>query len=183
VQKLIKKAQKGDKESFGLLIANVQDKAYRVAYGYLKNPEDSMDAVCDSVEIAYKKLGQLKKAEFFETWFIRIVINQCNMHLRKREKIKTMVHQLECLEDMGKVSEESGSDGKEETLKIMEEKLLHMNEIDRNILHMKYWTGAKIREIAEMLKMPEGSVKTRLYGSLKKLKREISLEVDNDEGR
>lgn len=175
---LVKKAQKGDKESFGLLISTVQKKAYRVAYTYLKNSEDSMDAVCDSVEVAFKKLGQLKNIEYFETWFIRIVINQCNMQLRKRKSIEKMFNKLEKMDYENNENLYSIEDKL-----LLREKLKNIKATDRKILFMKYWMGLKLKDIAESLQMPVGTVKTKLYGSLKSLKEDMGVEVSDEEKR
>lgn len=175
---LVKKAQKGDKESFGILINTVQKKAYRVAYTYLKNSEDSMDAVCDSVEVAFKKLGQLKNRDNFETWFIRIVINKCNMQLRKRKSIDKMLDKLEKIDHVNNENPYSIEDKV-----LLREKLKHMKPTDRKILFMKYWMDFKLKDIAESLHMPVGTVKTRLYGSLKSLKEDMGVGVSDEEKR
>ena len=91
---LIRKAKRGDPDSFDQLIQQVRDQAYRVAYCYLHNEYDSMDAVCDGVEKAFRNLKKLKEPKYFRTWFIRIVINECKLQLRAKEKVTEMADSI-----------------------------------------------------------------------------------------
>lgn len=66
---------------------------------------------------------------------------------------------------------------------VLREKLTHMKVTDRKILYMKYWMDLKLKEIAENLQMPVGTVKTRLYGNLKSLKEDMGVGVSDEEKR
>ncbi|WP_157950144.1 sigma-70 family RNA polymerase sigma factor [Vallitalea okinawensis] len=165
----MKKAKKGDKESFGQLITLVQDKAYRVAYSYLKNEEDSMDAVCDSVEKAYIKIGGLRNSEYFQTWFMKIVINTSIQLLNKRKKREKIFSTL--CDEAVYTTENSIEDNI-----YIDEILNKMNKRDQKILYLRYWKDEKIKDIAERLNMPINSVKTRLYSSLKSIKNDMEVE-------
>ncbi|MCM1991536.1 RNA polymerase sigma factor [Oceanirhabdus seepicola] len=164
---LVKKAKKGDEESFSIIINNVKNKAYRVAYKYLKNEEDSMDAVCEGVVIAFKNIHTLKTPEYFETWFTKIVINQCNLQLKNRKKAEKITEMLQ--ERMPTFKE----DIHREELIIIKDKLKKMKPLDRNIIHMKFLLGYKFKDIAERLKIPESTVKTKAYKGIKELQKEI----------
>ncbi|MCL1415585.1 RNA polymerase subunit sigma-70, partial [Escherichia coli] len=59
---------------------------YRVARGILNNKEDIEDALQNTIIKSYEKIGTLKKDEFFKTWIIRILINECNLILRRNKK-------------------------------------------------------------------------------------------------
>ncbi len=164
---LVKKAKNGDEESFSLIINNVKNKAYRVAYKYLKNEEDSMDAVCEGVVIAFKNIHLLKKPEYFETWFTKIVINQCNLQIKNRKKAEKITEMLQ--ERISTFKE----DNHREELIIIKDKLEKMKPLDRNIIHMKFLLGYKFKDIAERLKIPESTVKTKAYKGIKELQNEI----------
>jgi RNA polymerase sigma-70 factor (ECF subfamily) len=74
---IIKKAQKGDDEAFSELIDSCQEKLYKIAFAYLKNEQNSLDAVGDTIYKAYMNISKLKIPEFFNTWIIKILINSC----------------------------------------------------------------------------------------------------------
>lgn len=163
---LIRKAIKGDQESYGQLISQVKDEAYRVAYCYLRNEEDSMDAVCDAVEKSFCNLKKLKEPKFFKTWFIRITINQCKILLRKKKRVEYFADEI-CIQPEISCKEE---------ILDLNKALAQLQIIDRLLIYMKYYMGYTLEEISEATNIPSGTVKTRIYGNLKILK--SSLEVN-----
>src|SRR5665647_3568676 len=80
---LIKKAQKGDKDSFAKAILVIHEQAYVIAFSYLHSEQDSVDAVANAVEKCLRNIKALRETRYFKTWFIRCVINECKMSLRK----------------------------------------------------------------------------------------------------
>jgi len=83
---LIQKAAEGDKDSFETLILSCKDKAYGIAFRYLKNEEDAMDALQESFIKIYKGLSSFNFESKFDTWVYRIVTNVCNDLYRKNKK-------------------------------------------------------------------------------------------------
>lgn len=162
---LVRQSKKGDKDSFGTLINNVKEKAYKLAYTYLRNEEDSMDAVCEGVLIAYKKLHTLKKDEFFETWFMRIVINECKKSLKSREKAVNLVKFIQEKEPAYL------EDNNRELMILVKDRLKKMNEKDRKIIYLKFFLGYKFKDIADQMDMPLSSVKSRAYRGIDELKK------------
>ncbi|WP_202709984.1 sigma-70 family RNA polymerase sigma factor [Sporosalibacterium faouarense] len=158
---LIKQAQKGNKESFTKLMLEVKDQAYKIAYCYLHNEEDSVDAVCNAVEKAYKNIKGLRNPKYFKTWFIRIVINECKTELKIREKINNIKIELQ--------NEQTFSNNTIQKYSI-ESLLSHIPETERSMIHMKYYMGYTLQEIAEILNIPVGTAKTKIYSNIKKLK-------------
>jgi RNA polymerase sigma-70 factor (ECF subfamily) len=163
---LVKRAKKGDKKAFEIIVKLVKDKAYKVAYCYLHNEEDSMDAVCNAIEKAYKNMKKLRKVKYFETWFIRIVINECRLIIREKEKVNKLISNMQ--------SNDLYVENKEAILDL-HNALNQLAEEDRIIIYLKYYWGYTIREVATLLELPEGTVKTKIYKNLKKMK--IQLEV------
>jgi len=82
----VKLAKEGDKAAFEALIIENRLSLYRVAKGILKNEEDSADAIQEAIIKAYKGIKHLKKEEYFKTWLIKILINECNAISRSKAK-------------------------------------------------------------------------------------------------
>lgn len=162
---LVRKAIKGDRESFSQLIAIVREQAYRVAYCYLRNEEDSMDAVCDAVEKTFCNLKKLKEPRFFKTWFIRITINQCKQLLRNRNRVEYLADEIFMQPE---------TSHREDSLDL-NKVLAQLQAIDRLLIYMKYYMGYTLEEIATATEMPIGTVKTRIYGNLKTLKSKLEV--------
>lgn len=168
----VKQAQKGNKESFAKVIHHIEKKAYGMAFSYLKEPEDSMDAVCDSVEIAFKKLRSLKKPEYFETWFIKIVINQSLKILNKRQRQQLIQEKI-----VGQSEALTYQEGQQDSLAMdAEDKLMVQQELDQlqpdqqQVIRLRFYQGLKLKEIGGYLGVPLSTVKTKLYSGLKKIK-------------
>nr|WP_288742550.1 sigma factor [uncultured Mediterraneibacter sp.] len=82
MKSLVKRAQRGDDQAFVELIEENKQAMYKVAVGILKNDFDAADAIQESILTCYEKLRELKKAQYFKTWLLRILINNCNqMHI------------------------------------------------------------------------------------------------------
>ena len=77
MEKLVKKAKKGDAEAFIALMEQNRQIMIRIAFAYLGNEEDVADAMQETILSAFEKLDTLRRAEYFRTWLIRILINQC----------------------------------------------------------------------------------------------------------
>lgn len=125
-----------------------------------------MDAVCDAVEQAYKNINKLKNAQYFNTWFIRIVINECNAQLRFRQRATKLAEKLE----FTKVS------GLSEDKLDLEILLGKLNPVDRLLIYMKYYLGYTLEEIAQTMDISPGTVKTRIYSNLKKMKSKLQMK-------
>ncbi|MFD2447003.1 sigma-70 family RNA polymerase sigma factor [Bacillus sp. CGMCC 1.16607] len=164
-EKLIKLAMKGDPDSFGQLMILLKDQAYRISYCYLHNEHDSMDAVCNAMEKAFKKINQLREPKYFKTWFLKIVINESNQLLRQKNKIVELSEK-----EMLNLTEESKSDKIEE----LEELLL--NEVEpseRSMIYMKYYLGYSLDEISNVTELPLSTVKSKIYRNLKRLREKL----------
>ena len=87
MEDLIKKAKSGDKLAFTELMLQMQDELYKIAKIRLKNDDDVFDVIQDTMLSAYKSLKKLKHNEYFKTWIIKILINECNKIHRQNKKI------------------------------------------------------------------------------------------------
>ena len=80
-------AKKGDHEAFMTLIHTEKVKMYRIAKAMLRDETNIEDAIQTTILKAYENIKKLKKEEFFQTWLIRILINECNNIIRTYKKI------------------------------------------------------------------------------------------------
>ena len=97
---LVEKAKKGDRSAFVELIDHIKIKAYKTAYMQLGNKEDAKDAVQDTILKVYERISTLRQNEFFQTWFIRILLNECHDIQRSRSKIISLIQKQERNQDI-----------------------------------------------------------------------------------
>ena len=146
-----------NKQEFTRRVLAVENKLYRISCGMLKNPQDRMDAVQETVTKAWANVHSLRREEYFETWLTRILINECHNIQNARKNIV----QLECLPEQGAY---------EGNNKPLRDAILALERQLRLPVLLYYMEGYKLREIAQILRIPEGTVKTRLTRAKKKLK-------------
>jgi len=167
----VMKAIKGDKIASSELILERKGDIYRLAYVYMRNENDALDVLHDTVYRAYVSIKKLKNPEYFNTWLTRIVINCSLSALKKKKKIS---------ENEDKVFSEDISDTNVENIEdsIISEIDL-MKSIDRlafnekTIVMLKYFQDFTIAQISEVLSCPIGTVKTHLNKALKLLRTEL----------
>ncbi len=148
---LVKKAQRGDAEAFITLMEEHKMTLKRVAYGYLGNEEDAADAIQETILDAFEHMDGLRKPEYFKTWLVRILINNCNSIYKHNQKNIGM-------DEIGeRMTTEDGHTDVE-----FRELLRGLPEGSRLIFQLYFGEQFTTREIAELLDMKENTVKSRL---------------------
>lgn len=150
------------KEKFTELVLESEKTLYRVSMSMLKNETDCEDAVQTAILAAFEKLSTLKNEEFFKTWLVRILINTCNKQLRTRTRIISINEYT----DTPAISHDRDID-----VKIALEQLPVKF---REVVVLYYMEDFSVKEIARILQIPSGTVKSRLSKGRKLL--EISME-------
>lgn len=142
---------------------------YKIAYSYVKNESDALEAVQESVCKAYTSLGKLKEKEYMKTWFTRIIINTSIDMTGKNKKI------ISFEEEVSKDKESSSSLENEVTDNLdLKEALDKLNENEKAIIKLRFFEDMKFEDISRVLEQPINTVKTIHYRALKKLR--IDLE-------
>ncbi|WP_091727904.1 sigma-70 family RNA polymerase sigma factor [Proteiniborus ethanoligenes] len=143
-------------------ILNYKEKYYRLAYSYVKNTDDALDIVQESIYKAITSLDKIQNPEYIKTWFYRIVINTSLDFLRKQKKI--VIADAETLEFYSPGANDNYKDLD------LQKALDNLPPNYRSIIVLRYFEDLKIEEIADILELNVNTVKTRLYSALKKLR-------------
>lgn len=161
---MVAKAKGGNKEAFLEIINENRANIYRVAKGILRNEEDIEDAIQNTIINAYENIKTLKKDEYFKTWITRILINECNSIFRKNKRFVV-------LEEEGQ-----GNGYKDDYENIdLTRAINSLNEELKATVVLFYFEDMTTKEIADILDVPEGTVRSRLTRARGKL-REIMGE-------
>ncbi|MCM0649045.1 sigma-70 family RNA polymerase sigma factor [Clostridium swellfunianum] len=151
-------AIKGSKDSFAKLIKYLEPSMYRVSKAILQSDNDCADAMQETILKAYKAIESLKEPQFFKTWLIRILINECKKTNMQKGRIIPMEE----------ITSERIVNDIEDSLSVQE--LLNTLENDlRSVASLYYFEDLPIKDISGMLSIPEGTVKSRLSRARKKL--------------
>lgn len=159
VERLVRKAQRGDKKAFMDLIEANQLALYRAAKAILHREEDVEDAVQEAICKAFYKLSDLRQPKYFKTWLTRILINCCYDLMRQQRGLVP----LEILPEEGRSDERDLSLDVQQTLN-------DLGENDRLVLTLFYLNDISVKDISAMLGISEGAVKQRLSHGRKKFR-------------
>ena len=125
---------------------------YHVSWSMLSNQEDSADAVQEALARAWQNRNTLRSEKAFKSWLVQILANVCRDMLRKRQKQRFVP-----LEDDTAVSLSADS-GVYSVVEILQ----YLSPEHRLVVVLHHLEGYRVREIAQMLKLPAGTVKSRL---------------------
>lgn len=166
----VKKAIRGDDEAFEYIINNCKERLYRTAFAYVKNEEQALDVVQETVYKAYVSIEKLKNPEYFNTWITRILINNALTVIKKNSKV-VYLDNNELINNI--IANEANSDEKIYIWQALEQlELKH-----REVIILKYFDDLTVTEIARVLDCPVGTVKTYLNKGLKKLREFVGKDV------
>jgi RNA polymerase sigma-70 factor (ECF subfamily) len=138
-----------------------KENIYRLAYSYVKNEDDALDIVQESIYKAMVSMNTVKDPGYIKTWFYRIIVNTSLDFLRKRKReVLIEDENWECLEP---AREDQYPDLD------LQKALDQLSDNCRTIIVLRYFEGLKLEEIAGILDENVNTVKTKLYKSLKKM--------------
>ena len=150
MEDLVERAKAGDSESFVSLIEKCKQSMYKVARSYLNQEEDIADVLQESILKCYVSLPQLRENQYFKTWLIRIVINECKEVLVNKRKNTN----IEDIPERG--IWEYGYDNLE-----FHDLLDSIDEKYRTILLLYYGEGYNARVIAQIMGLNAVTVRSR----------------------
>lgn len=154
-----------DKQTFGALIMKNEQQLYRIAKSILRNDEDCADATQEAVARGFASLHTLKQDRYAQTWLIRILIHECYRISRGRGRTVS----LDSEEYVEAPAPESDSDYSD-----LYEALSRLPADMRIVLELYYFEGYSIREIADILQLAVGTVKSRMSRARDQLKKLIT---------
>ena len=154
---LAKQAIKGDEHAQIQLLQIYEGAMYKVVFSYMRNEHDAYDALSETTIQAIKNMYTVKSPEYLKTWLVRIVINTCLQMKRKQKNIVI----TESLPEKTTQFQE---------LFILNDAISKLSIEQQELIHLKYFRDLKNSEIASIQQIPEGTVKSRLHSTLRKLK-------------
>lgn len=163
---LVKRAKLHDKDAFTELIQSYLEDLYKTAIAILMNDEDTADAIQDTLLNCWNKIDTLKNNQYFKTWMIRILINNC---LAIRKKYQNETGMEEYMEPS--IEDESNYEFKE-MLSVLDEKY-------RLPMYLFYGEQYKISEIAKILEIPQSTVQTHLARGRKQMADYYKSEMED----
>jgi RNA polymerase sigma-70 factor (ECF subfamily) len=180
---LILQAQRGNMNAFEQLIQRHDKRVLTIAAGYVHSADDAKDIYQEVFLRVYKGLPKFQYKSEFSTWIYRITTNVCLSHRSRRNRsphtsldqsVNDEDGQPHALKDT--LSDTAAADqltyDAEITLRV-EQALKTLSPRQRMVFTMKHYEGYKLREIAEMMKCNEGTVKKYLFEATARLRKQL----------
>jgi RNA polymerase sigma-70 factor (ECF subfamily) len=158
-------AKNGDKEMFTALIKERKEDLYRIAYMYVKNQQDALDIVSETVYKAYFSINKLRNLKYFTTWLTKILIN-CSLDHLKKYNNTVPLHQHE------DIAHKNLETSKEELIDLYDA-VDKLRDVYKSVIILKYFEDMTINEIGEIMDKPPHNIKNFLHKALVQLRIEL----------
>lgn len=156
--------------SFERLADEHLERSYRLARVILGNRVDAEDAVHDAVVTAWRKWSTLRDPTRFQAWFGRIVVNTCRDRLRKSARRQERILALEVTTV---APDEFGSIHERER---MSRAFAALDPDHRVVLTLRYYRDLTVDDIAELIDVRPGTVKSRLHRAQSRMRELLAAE-------
>ena len=170
-QELVALAKQGDQDAFAQLVEANQNKIYSLALRMTGNPEDGADLAQEAFLKAWRSLPTFQEESSFSTWLYRLTINLCIDFLRKEKRRKAAVTTISLDDDEDESPPVEVPDQRftpetevehRELRAAMSRALHSLSDEHRQILILREVEGLSYTEIAGLLELEEGTVKSRI---------------------
>ena len=158
---LISRARGGDREAFGALVEQYRDNVYRLAYRMCGYAYDADEAAQEAFVAAWRALPNFRGDAKFSTWLYRLTTNAA-IDVMRREKRHQTVGDGEMMELADDADSPQETVERTEQQEAVQKALSTLSEEYREVLLLRYMEELDYAEIAEVLQLPSGTVKSRI---------------------
>ncbi len=182
---LLRRAQRGDAEAFEQLMTPMEQLIWRICWHYTGDRETASDCGQETMLRLWRGLGSYRGDCAFESWVYRIAANCCLDFLRKRKREKSV--SLEPMREQG-FDPPDPRPGTEEQVIVSDrrrrvrEAIAQLPEEQRDALILTQFEGKSYEEVAALLAVSEGTVKSRVNRAKAKLKEMLETEMRDGDG-
>jgi RNA polymerase sigma-70 factor (ECF subfamily) len=177
---LVERARDGDDVAFTALVDLDGDQCYAIAYRILRDVERAQDAVQQAFLLAWRELPRLRDPERFSPWLHRLLVNACYEEYRRHRRWASKIRALPV--DGPASADPTVSVDDRDTL---DRAFLRLTPQHRAVFVLHHYAGLAVAEIADVVGVPVGTVKSRLHHATRSLRAAITADsqVDSTEAR
>jgi RNA polymerase sigma-70 factor (ECF subfamily) len=178
----IQQTLQGNKNAFSTIIERYTPLLYSLAYRMLGSHEEAEEAVQEIFLRVYRSLGKFRLSERFHPWIYTIALNFLRSNLRRRgRKIKYESQGFDDLESIAATKDYEKDPARQfeerEAERVAQRAIMSLRRKYREVFILRHIEGLSTEDVAKILKIPEGTVKTYLHRARQEL-----INVITDEG-
>jgi len=182
---LVRRVKKGDFRAFDLLVLKYQSRVVATAFKYVKERQLAEDIAQEAFIKSYKSIDSFREESSFYTWVYRITVNTAKNYLvsaKRRDEV--VISDLS--EDDSFYPERSDVDSPQDLLKANElrdlifETLSSLGEETRTALSLREFDGLSYEQIAEIVKCPVGTVRSRIFRGREMIEDVVGKHMDKN---
>jgi RNA polymerase sigma-70 factor (ECF subfamily) len=181
IQILLEKAKEGDRLAFKTIITLYQQKVFLLAYSILRNREDAMDIVQETFMRLYQKLDAYEREKNFQAWLLQMTKNLCIDYYRKNYSKRRELESAKSIEELNLAAEDGPNNAASSDLRrIFSRCLEKLTDRQRMIFILKHYNGLQYQEIAQVLNISVGTVKSLHSKAVQNLKNLLSPHLGRE---
>jgi RNA polymerase sigma-70 factor (ECF subfamily) len=185
-QQLVTASKRGDQDAFAQLVQRYQRRIFNLVYRMLQQYEEASEITQETFLAAWQGLPSFRGEARFATWLYRIAYNCAlkQLETRKRDRALQVALQAEqALESEDNFARASAQIDEHEQQAFVQEHLSHLPAKYRIVLILRHLQDMTYEEMAEILTMPVGTIKTHLFRARNLLKERLQgLDRDTSTG-
>ena len=170
---LVERARRGDREAFTVLVHQVSDVLYAVAYRILRDSGLAEDALQNALVLAWRRLPHLRDADRFEAWVHRILVHACYDESQRTRSWTATVRAL----PLDGPAIPDGSDAVADRDEL-ERAYRRLSVEQRAVFVLHHYLGLSLVEVAELLGIPAGTARSRLHYAIAGLRDALTGEPE-----
>jgi RNA polymerase sigma-70 factor (ECF subfamily) len=170
---LVEQARRGDREAFAVLVHQVSDSLYAVAFRILRDAGLAEDALQNALVLAWRRLPRLRDADRFEAWIHRILVHACYDESQRARHWTANVRVLPV--DGPSTADETDAVADRDEL---ERAFRRLSVEQRAVFVLHHYLGLPLVEVAEILEIPAGTARSRLHYAIAELRDALTADPE-----
>ena len=182
--RLVSRIQEGEKEAFAELVRLFQKKIFVFAYGFFPNREDALEIVQETFMRIFAKIDGYRPQQSLSGWIYRLTHNLCIDYHRKFAKKKALERSFADVPEKHLAAADNFLEGLEfrQRSAAIERAAENLSVKQRSVFSLKYGGGMKLQQVAEVMNISLGTVKTLHHRALRRIRKEVASDSGGEYG-
>jgi RNA polymerase sigma-70 factor, ECF subfamily len=171
---LVEQIKGGDEEAFDVMMTRYRHRVYAVVYHVLWNPSDAEEVAQDVFVQVFRHINHFRGESSFFTWIYRIAMNQAISYARKRQRHRHYTLPVDPVDLMAlaRTDHSAFDQGQQRKIQdLLQTALSRLHPKYRQVVILRELEGMDVEEVSAILKLPTGTIKSRLFRAHRLLRR------------